>query len=92
MDSVFGFYRLTNKKHYFPTKALVQCMHNAQPECLRVKSTYLQAGGQQMNSVFGFYRVTNMKHFCPARALVQCINYAQPECPHVKAYTLYISA
>ena len=65
MDSVFGAHRLTNKKHFFPTKALVQCVNFAQPECSHVKAhtLYISAKGQKVDSVFGILCFTSHNAF-----------------------------
>ena len=89
MDSVFGAHRLTSKKHFFPTKALVQCMNYAQPECSHVKAhtLYISAKGQKVDSVSGAHRCSNKSHRFPTKALVQRMGHAQPECSRVKAPT-----
>ena len=81
-----------NKKHFFPTKALFQCMNYAQPECLRVKCTYLAECPKKKDSVFGTLRCTNKSQCFPKKALVQCIHNAQPECSRVKAPTCSLEA
>ena len=48
MDSVFGAHRLTNKKHIFPTNALVQCMQSARQDCLRVKALKCRLGANKL--------------------------------------------
>ena len=71
-----------NKKHYFPTKALVQCMNDAQPEFLREKAQtlHISAKGLEVDFVFGILCCTNKSQRFPTKALVQCMDHEQPEC------------
>ena len=81
VDSAFGAHRLTNKKHCFRTKALVQCMNDAQPEflCENAHTLYISAKGQKVDSVFGILCCANKSQRFPTKALVQRMDHAQPE-------------
>ena len=81
-----------NKKHCLSTRALVQCMDDAQPEFLREKAQtlYTSAKGQKVDSVFGILCCANKSQRFPTKALVQCMDHAQPECSRVKAPTCWL--
>ena len=91
VDSAFGILRCTNNsKSYFLTKALVQCLNHAQPECLHIKAptNLLKA---KKDSVLGPLRCANQKKlYFPLESA--CSEYEQRTAKKLGCKSTYMQA